>query len=564
MKKQNGFISSSSSVSIKYSTSRGPGITTVNWENIYSNSYITDVFDGKSYSTYDHLGAGTASIELKWSTYQSTAYQRIEYFLEAVEKLNTPYYRNKFTDLPLAYYAKSVARQNKYDGFVDIVISFPVEIRLAGIELLNPWVNKLVANVKSTDWKYLPSRFSIYSVNHLKVNTNAANEKTTYENSIASYKGNLRPIFYNNIDYSDDLIFLGTYEVDWENTPNYKCFFKFNGEDAASINRRDSKSSMGTATWRCKQIVLRIFDTKVNKSVNTDTIKDKCIEYIRKCEIEKGTTCGSDNHAPTFEECRDYLFNGSVTFDSRTQEPTFSLSGTDSDSITKKFIAKSLFNFRDTTDRDYTQVRHFKISTGIDYKLGGIQLLLSPDIFSVAEMKMYNYHSKSNSKVFIGEWNSELQDLEYYGTGVTKTSPNISLKDVVNGSISWKHNFNIPPKYLDAQLFVRFNMDYGDFYTGDVVTNIVNINKEPITIRLSGTDVQISTSNGICFTNPTTGEFMTFLNGVGTQMAKPGSFDAYNAALKVNANIIDYGSTIQSITKGGFPFDIYFVVKRLF
>ena len=206
----------------------------------------------------------------------------------------------------------------------------------------------------------------------------------------------------------------------------------------------------------------------------------------------------------------------------------------------------------------------FCFEAGLKYKLGGIQLLLSPDIFAVAEMKMYNYNSKPNSKVYVGEWSKDFQELEYYGTGVVKTSPYISISDTNAQSISWKHNFNVPPKYLDAQVFVRFNMDFGDFYAGDVVTTLVNINKEPLTLRLSGTEVQVSIANGICFTNPTTGEFMTFLNGVGVQLDRPGNYDAYNAALKVGANILDYGSSVASTMTGGYPFDIYFVVKRLF
>ena len=42
--------------------------------------------------------------------------------------------------------------------------------------------------------------------------------------------------------------------------------------------------------------------------------------------------------------------------------------------------------------------------------------------------------------------------------------------------------------------------------------------------------------------------------------------DAYNAALAVGAKdyILDYGSNVASKMTGGYPFDIYFVVKRLF
>ena len=50
----------------------------------------------------------------------------------------------------------------------------------------------------------------------------------------------------------------------------------------------------------------------------------------------------------------------------------------------------------------------------------------------------------------------------------------------------------------------------------------------------------------------------------GIQMDKPGSFDALNAAADVGANIIDAGSSIAASIEGGCPFQLYFVVKRLF
>ncbi len=47
-------------------------------------------------------------------------------------------------------------------------------------------------------------------------------------------------------------------------------------------------------------------------------------------------------------------------------------------------------------------------------------------------------------------------------------------------------------------------------------------------------------------------------------MDRPGSYDAYNAALETGANIIDYGSTIASYTEGGAPFVVFFVINRSF
>ena len=66
------------------------------------------------------------------------------------------------------------------------------------------------------------------------------------------------------------------------------------------------------------------------------------------------------------------------------------------------------------------------------------------------------------------------------------------------------------------------------------------------------------------FVNPTTGEFISFMNGIGVQMDRPGSYDALNAAVNVGANIIDAGSSVAASITGGCPFQIYFVVKRLF
>jgi hypothetical protein len=64
---------------------------------------------------------------------------------------------------------------------------------------------------------------------------------------------------------------------------------------------------------------------------------------------------------------------------------------------------------------------------------------------------------------------------------------------------------------------------------------------------------------------------MIFKDGVGIQMDRVGNNDAYNAAVKVGANILAHQSIvstkIESANTGAgdaFPFKIYFVVKRLF
>lgn len=186
-------------------------------------------------------------------------------------------------------------------------------------------------------------------------------------------------------------------------------------------------------------------------------------------------------------------------------------------------------------------------------------------------MKMYNYSNTTNNKVFIGEWNKDSRALVYYGAGTTKRSELIDVSAVRSPALMWKHNFNIPPKYLDVKVYAQFIVDYGSFYAGDVVSNIVNADREPLTLRLTGTDVTLNISNGICFTNPETGEFMMFKDGKGIQMDRPGDGAAYRAALAVNANVIAHQSIVSTKIEaedpeGGnaYPFKIYFVVKRLF
>ena len=57
---------------------------------------------------------------------------------------------------------------------------------------------------------------------------------------------------------------------------------------------------------------------------------------------------------------------------------------------------------------------------------------------------------------------------------------------------------------------------------------------------------------------------MSFMNGVGIQMDRPGNFDAYHAAVDVGAQIVDAGSSVAASITGGCPFQLYFIVKRLF
>jgi hypothetical protein len=47
-------------------------------------------------------------------------------------------------------------------------------------------------------------------------------------------------------------------------------------------------------------------------------------------------------------------------------------------------------------------------------------------------------------------------------------------------------------------------------------------------------------------------------------MDKPGNFDALRAAQNVGANVLDAGSYVAARITGDYPFQIYFVIKRLF
>ncbi len=482
--------------------------------------------------------------------------------------------------MPMSNYSHNVADEYLYDGFVDVVITFPCTIRLAGIELLNPWNNKLSNDKEFNYWKYLPKVFSIFKVNDKKIND--FGKTLTYENDIAKItdeNGNttFHPINCDYTETSEDLIFLGRYSVNWENISSQKCFFKFNEDDRYSKASKKSELKVGTATWECKQIVIRIFKAYNNKSDSSYIMKhsdlndmeenplfDNICNYILDKEISYGTT--KFDKPIEFDDIKRFYMTYLGVTDEEYKKISNALNKNDSSPY------KSLnVKFGGSVVRRYDRVCDVCFTAGLEYKLGGIQLLLSPDIFSVSEMKMHNYANTTNNKVFIGEWNKDRQNLEYYGAGIIKTSQLIDVSYKNMPAIIWKHNFNIPPKYLDVQVFAQFTVDYDTFYAGDVISNLVNVNKEPLTLRLTGTDVTLNVSNGICFTNPETGEFMVFKNGKGIQMDRPGHYDALAVAEKMGANVVATQSIVSTkieaddATKGdAYPFKIYFIVKRLF
>jgi hypothetical protein len=383
-----------------------------------------------------------------------------------------------------------------------------------------------------------------------------------------------RPVKYSKADVDDRLIFLGKYDVDWTNRSSYKCFFKYNDGDKLSKNLYNNTDNTGTATWVCKEVVVRIFKgydndkdeflyTKpVEGTTTLSNIEKKICEYIYSNELEHGTK-HIDGSALTLKTIENFW-----------SEYREHIGKPDSDEYLEIFEGTAAYpyiKFGGKIARRYDKAKNVYFSAGIEYKLGGIQVLLSPDIFSVAEMKMYNYGNTTNNKVFIGEWNKDQQSLSYYGAGTIKTSDFIDVSSANANCIIWKHNFNIPPKYLDVQLFARFTIDFGSFCAGDVITNLVNINREPLSMRLTGTDVMLNISNGVCFTDPETGEFMSFHNGFGIQMDRPGNFDALKSAQDVGANIISADSFVAAKIEAAepgkpdsYPFRIYFVVKRLF
>ncbi len=388
--------------------------------------------------------------------------------MTAVEKLNSPYEKNTSDFQSLGYYSKLIDSENLYDGFVDIVITFPTTIRVAGIEFLNPWYEK-----DSIKWKRLPSKFKIYKVDNSLLNEGL--EEYTYADDIAqktSATGSktLRPIRYDKTETDNGLIFLGSYDIDWKNLESYKCFFKFNPDDQASI-ASESNFSNGTATWKCKELVIRI--TSTTESTERAPIEDRIAAYIRSMEIQYGTTI--NERTPSLDECKKLI--GAEEISSETTD--------------EKYFG---WKFGSTVKRSYSSANDVKFECGINYVLGGIQLLLSPDIFSISEMKMYNYYNGTNNKVYIGEWNADLQNVEFYGTNTTRISPDIVISTENLSTVKWKHNFNISPKYLEAKVFLKFIMDFDTFKSGDVVTNLVTAEKVPLSFKLTNNEIQLNIS----------------------------------------------------------------------
>jgi hypothetical protein len=113
-------------------------------------------------------------------------------------------------------------------------------------------------------------------------------------------------------------------------------------------------------------------------------------------------------------------------------------------------------------------------------------------------------------------------------------------------------------------MFIRFKIDYDSFNQGDVVANVVNVQGNPLSMKMTGSTIEVNLSNGIGFTNPSTGEFLSFQNGIGIQMDRPGDNDAVIAAKAAGATIEDGGSSVAAKIEGDCPFQVYFVIKRLF
>lgn len=565
MKKQNGFISSSSSVSVSYSTVAHYGDWSNTGTEVYDHTDVskwTTQAKGSQYSIMtQYYNSYNTTQNLTWNTYESTCYERIEYFLEANEKLGEAYSKSGYYYQNLKNYSATVAKENFYNGFVDLVITMPCEIRLAGIELINPWISERFDSSYTNYWRYLPRRFNIYRVNTENYSENTT-ENVSYENDIANitdYSGEKqpRPIRYNKLDHDDNMTLLGTYhDVNWKNLSSYKCFFKYNGNDETSINATINSGVTGTATWKCKQLVIRIFETRMKlthlnindpTSEGKDTYIQKLIyEYILSKELEYGTTYAG--LTPSINQIKVLFGKAGISSDYDFEHGE---------------IQDRNWHFGGQFIRSYKTVSDIKFKSGIDYKLGGIQLLISPDIFSISEMKMYNYAGRDANKVYIGEFDPERSDVIYYGAKNIKQSQYIDITNNAQ-SITWEHNFNIPANYLQADIFIRFHMDYDSFKVGDIVGNIVNVENAPLSIKITNREVTVSLTNGIGFTNPNTGEFMSFMNGIGIQMDRPGTFDALKAAIDVGANVIDAGSSVAASITGGYPFQIYFVVKRLF
>ena len=139
-------------------------------------------------------------------------------------------------------------------------------------------------------------------------------------------------------------------------------------------------------------MVIRIFETKVKlshlnvedrsaPSIITDgksrhmTYIEKLIcEYILEKEKEYGTTYGERTYPSLAQIWQLYNLNEEFSSD-----------------IYPSTLEDKNWKFGSKFIRSYNKVGEIKFKSGIDYKIGGIQLLISPDIFSISEMKMYNY-----------------------------------------------------------------------------------------------------------------------------------------------------------------------------
>lgn len=170
-------------------------------------------------------------------------------------------------------------------------------------------------------------------------------------------------------------------------------------------------------------------------------------EYIRSIETGYGTTY--DGSIPTAEECLPLIGLSGISSKLNDDLPN-SLDG---------------FKFGSEAERSYVDTNDVKFTTGLEYSLGAIQPLMSPDMFSVSEMKMYDYANRTNNKVFVAEWDPETETIEYNGAGTIKTSQGIQLSGENIACVAWKHSFGVPAKYLEADVYARFIVDIDSFKT---------------------------------------------------------------------------------------------------
>lgn len=567
MKKTNSFISSSGGWSYTWCTGTWSSVTstfTQDKNHTYDNWSTQTTFSTYRTETYSQMTQSSKSLTdiqtLSWETYESTAYEKIEYFLEATQKLNEGYSNdNGMFWQHFAQYDASVAIKDVYNGFIDLVITFPVELRLAGIQLINPWANATITSDNYNKWRYLPSTFKIYKVNHEKLN-DALNEYT-YENDVAKKTNyaniqSIRPINHMFLNQDEGLTLLGSYDnIYWNQRETYDCFFKFNSDDEASINSNVTSlanKSLGTATWKCKQLVLRIFKTKINNNVTNIISKD-------------GKNTNIENLIYSYILEKEKAFGTTFAGNELTIENVKSLIGVENISNINnpiKTSERSLWNFKGSAVRSYNKFRDLKFESGIKYKIGGIQPLFSPDVFSISEMKMYDYAGNTANKVYIGEWDPDDELVVYYGTKAMRISEPFDIGNV--NYVEWNHNFNVPTKYLDCKVFAKFKMGYDTFKKDDIISNLVTIDKVPLSVKITNNKVTLSLAEGVGFTNPETGEFISFKDKFGIQMDRPGNYDSLVAAMDTKATIESAGSTVSTVVTGDCPFQLYFVVKRLF